>query len=727
MDSIWGVVVRRRRAIFAAALGLALAAWWAAPPLAYKQDVAAMFPSDDAHRVATETLRRVFGGEGVVLAVYRDEELLSEAGAQRQRALAESLGAVAGVETCFGLLTTSAGSWAWSQSRLGELIRKLATGFLLGPDQRTAAVVCLLDWDELDLAGRRTCIDALRDKLRIAAPEGVLAGEPVMLVDGYRMVENDGRLLLFATTGVLAGSTLFMFPSLAYGLSPLILVAWVLLASRAIVASVGMPMSMISSMVTAMTAILGVAAMMHVLVRRQSLAQGDSSLARSAVKTLGQLARPTAWAAATDAAAFMALWAIDVMPVQDYATMLIVASLMIPIGVLVVAPACTYRPPTFQPSRRRATRRLLAATLHLVHRRPWRIVAAMGAAAVFAAVGLPLVQSDTNFVRNFRKGSRLVKAYAVVESSLGGAATWDVLIPAPQRVDEAWMRSLAEAVSELRELTVADSASLTGVLALSDVVELLDSSPVGWAAKALPTEEKLQMLRLAAPSLLDSMIAVDPEDGRRYTRLVMRGREDASEEAKRAARNRVETIVQQRFPAATIAGLHVLLAQLVENLVAGQPRSCLIAAVAVWFMLAVALRGPIRAAAALAPNLLPPAVLVAGLGLLGQPINMGAAMIAAVAVGISVDATLHYMFAYDDARRAGKSHVRALCQVHRDVGQALTLATAALAAGFSALVISTFIPTVYFGAMAALSMAGGLAGNLVWLPLVLHWGRRRGS
>ena len=726
MDSFWGVVVRSRRAVIAVALGVAVAGWWTAPALKYEQDVAAMFPRDDPHRVATETLRRVFGGEAVVLAVYDDDQLLSAEGAARQQTIVEALAEVDGVESCFGLLTVGLGPTAWTPGPLGDRVRELASGFLIGPQSDTAAIACLLDWDRLDLAGRRRCIDSLRATLEEAAEGGVLAGEPVMLVDGYRLVENDGRLLLFATTGVLAASTLYMFPSLAYGLAPLLVVAWVLQTSRAAIAAVGVPMSMISSMVTAMTAILGVAATMHVLVRRQALDDGRTPLSESAKQTLSQLARPTAWAAATDAAAFMALWVIDVTPVQDYATMLIVASLFIPLGVLVVAPACTYRPPSGRRSRRRATRALLAVTLHLVHRRPKRIVFAMGIATAFAAIGLPFAKSDTNFVRNFRQGSRLVEAYEVVESRLGGAAAWDVLIPAPNRIDADWLRDLTSAVHELRALARDESASLTAVLAITDAVEMLDASPVGWATRALPAEEKLQGLRLAAPGMIDALVAVDPQDGRRYTRLVMRGREDASEEAKQAARDQATEIVRKYFPEATIAGLHILLARLVENLVTGQPQSCLIAAVAIWLMLTVALRGPVRAAAALAPNLLPPAVLVAALSLAGRPINMGAAMIAAVAVGISVDATLHYMFAYDDARRAGVRHARALCRVHRQVGQALTLATGALAAGFSALVISNFIPTVYFGAMAALSMAGALAGNLVWLPLVLHWisGRR---
>lgn len=721
MDAFWALVVRRRRLILWLAVGVAVATWRFAPPLSYKQDVAAMFPEGDPRRVATEALRRVFGGEGMVLAVYQDPELLTPAGAERQRALAKRLLEIQGVESCFGLLTTSVGADVLAGSELGGKLKTIAGGFLLGHDEQTAALACLLDWDGLDLGGRRACIDALRSALEQETAGGVLAGEPVMLVDGYRLVEQDGRMLLFASTGVLAVSTLVMFPSLRYGLAPLAVVAWTWFVSRGAIAAVGMPLSMISSMVTAMTAILGVAATMHVLVRRQSLAEEIAPLEASARCTFRQLARPTLWAAATDAAAFMALWTIDVTPVQDYATMLVVASLTIPLAVFLLTPGCTFRPPPRRSSRGGPTRKLLAATLRQVHRRPRRIVAVMAAAGLFAAVGLPFAESDTNFVRNFRPGSRLVKAYTMVEENLGGAATWDVLVPTPLSIDQAWLADLRDVVAQLRNETQTPDSPLTGVLSLADAIDLLEASPAGWVARALPPEARIQALRLVSAELVDSMIAVDPQDGRRYTRVAMRGREDADDAAKRSARDRVQAIVQAKFPEAQIAGLHVLLAGLVENLVFGQPRSCLFAAGAVWLLLTVALRGPVRAAAALAPNLAPPAVLLAAMTLAGEPINMGVAMIAAVAVGISVDATLHYMCAYDDARRGGASHARALCRVHGDVGMALTLSTASLAAGFSALAVSSFLPTVYFGVLAALSMAGGLAGNLLWLPLILHW------
>jgi predicted RND superfamily exporter protein len=39
--------------------------------------------------------------------------------------------------------------------------------------------------------------------------------------------------------------------------------------------------------------------------------------------------------------------------------------------------------------------------------------------------------------------------------------------------------------------------------------------------------------------------------------------------------------------------------------------------------------------------------------------------------------------------------------------------------GFSTLMVSEFVPTVYFGSLVTLTMIGGLVGNIVALPLLI--------
>jgi predicted RND superfamily exporter protein len=93
-------------------------------------------------------------------------------------------------------------------------------------------------------------------------------------------------------------------------------------------------------------------------------------------------------------------------------------------------------------------------------------------------------------------------------------------------------------------------------------------------------------------------------------------------------------------------------------------------------------------------------------------------------MGLSVDSSIHYLVSFRRSRRGGKSVAAALAEVQQSVGQAVIFSTAALIVGFSVLITSQFVPTIYFGALVSLAMLGGLLGNLIVLPLLLSWFER---
>ena len=95
-------------------------------------------------------------------------------------------------------------------------------------------------------------------------------------------------------------------------------------------------------------------------------------------------------------------------------------------------------------------------------------------------------------------------------------------------------------------------------------------------------------------------------------------------------------------------------------------------------------------------------------------------MIAAVSMGLSVDSSIHYLTRYQEELRRGLTNSQAIDNAQSEIGLAIVLSTLALVIGFGALATSDFLPTVVFGVSAALSMIGGLLGNLILLPSLLN-------
>jgi predicted RND superfamily exporter protein len=206
---------------------------------------------------------------------------------------------------------------------------------------------------------------------------------------------------------------------------------------------------------------------------------------------------------------------------------------------------------------------------------------------------------------------------------------------------------------------------------------------------------------------------------------MLRARERQPAAAKRSIITQVQRIVAEEapardgLPAGEVTGFFVLLAQLVDRLLADQWLTFAIAAAGITLLLAIAFRSPLLAAIALVPNALPIFVVLGLLGWIGEPVNMGTAMIAAVSLGLSVDSSIHYITAFRRRLADGQACAAALDTAHQTAGRAMVFSTLALVIGFLALTTSGFMPTVSFGWLSCLTLVGGLVGNLVVLPVLL--------
>jgi hypothetical protein len=218
-------------------------------------------------------------------------------------------------------------------------------------------------------------------------------------------------------------------------------------------------------------------------------------------------------------------------------------------------------------------------------------------------------------------------------------------------------------------------------------------------------------------------------------RIVLRSLEREQAGRKRELIERVEQITREEFPESPAAasgesrevrpveatGLYVLLTFLIESLLRDQVVSFVLAAIGITLMMTLAFRSLWVGLVALLPNLFPIVLVIGTMGWLGLPVNIATAMIASVSLGLTVDSSIHYISGFRRARASGDDVAAALERTHTGVGRAVVLANLALVVGFSVLTLSHFIPLVYFGILVSVAMLGGLAGNLVLLPVLLAW------
>ena len=173
-----------------------------------------------------------------------------------------------------------------------------------------------------------------------------------------------------------------------------------------------------------------------------------------------------------------------------------------------------------------------------------------------------------------------------------------------------------------------------------------------------------------------------------------------------------------------MTGLFVLLTFLIESLLHDQLTDLMLGAFSLIAIMTIAYRSLWMGIIALVPNLIPILLLLGGMGWLSVPVNIGTAMISSDTVGLTIHDSIFYISAYLRIRRSGADFETALHKVQSETRQPLLYSNIALIVGFLVLASSHFVPLIYFGVMVSVAIAGGLAVNLLLLPLFLQFGER---
>ena len=93
--------------------------------------------------------------------------------------------------------------------------------------------------------------------------------------------------------------------------------------------------------------------------------------------------------------------------------------------------------------------------------------------------------------------------------------------------------------------------------------------------------------------------------------------------------------------------------------------------------------------------------------------------IAAITIGIAVDNSIHYIYRFKEEFKNIKDYNKTLDRCHNTVGIAIFNTSITIVFGFSILVLSNFIPTIYFGIFTGIAMMLAMISVLTLLPKLI--------
>ena len=149
------------------------------------------------------------------------------------------------------------------------------------------------------------------------------------------------------------------------------------------------------------------------------------------------------------------------------------------------------------------------------------------------------------------------------------------------------------------------------------------------------------------------------------------------------------------------------------RIVRSQQQSVLWTVGLIGLILAFLWRSAGLAVLALGINLLPIGLIIALQGLLGIPLNSITIMVAAIALGIAVDDTIHFITHWKDKISEGASPEEAVCEAMRVKGRPILATTAILVGMMMVFGVSVFPPVTHFGLLVSAGLVGALMAVLV--------------
>jgi predicted RND superfamily exporter protein len=711
-----------------------------------------LLPRGDPARAAYEEAVREFGDDEVFVVALETDDVFRREQLERLRRVTDAIARLPEVRSVQSLTDVIAFRWEpegeWIDvgrfldeipedpaelARLREraLADPLYRRTVVSDDGRTAAVnVSFRDMTDKEFLDSR-----LEERIQaILAAEAApdvrfhIAGRPHLKHAVYHGMVRDLRVLVPAALAVLALVLWVSFGTRRSVVLPLGVVAIAIVWTYGAIAFLDRPLSILTTMLGPMLISVGSVYGVHVVGRYEEEAATAASPHAAALATLEHVRLPALVSGATTLIGFGANLISDVPAVFELgAFSLLGVAAMTLLTVMGIPPLLALMPLRDASSRTRLAaaigdvfdRRLLALS-GFVGRHASALVAVFGVITLGSAVLIPRIVIDTDYLSFFAEDKPVRRDFDAVNRLLSGAIPLFVSLDggAPGAFREP------EAVRALERLQhVADGAPyVSRTLSLVDTVRVMN--------RALEQDDPAQaripdtragiaeLLFLAPKGHLQSFSNVDHSRANLWVRTGAVG-----SEAIREVETALEAaVVVARFPEnvrSAVTGNALLLARSADGIAESQPQTVGLAALVIFMLVWASLRSLKLGVVAMIPNLVPVIVYFGMLGAGVAPLSLPTSIIGSVALGITIDDTVHTLARYRDERRLGLTPAAAVQQTARHVGRAVLITAAMLALGFSVMGLSDFAKVQEFGWLSAATLSVCLLTDLLLLGALL--------
>ena len=566
-------------------------------------------------------------------------------------------------------------------------------------------------------------IHGVLDRYRDAGHEVYAAGVPAIVEDLLAAIRSDVTNFAWLSLLFLSAFLAFVFRSLTWLAAALLTAFLTVCLTLAVFCLAGHRVTIVSANLPSLLAVLALAHSIHLFVRCRELENStgrDLSGSARLKHALRELVRPCLATTATTMVGFIGLAVAGVRPVIEFGGHMALGIALAFLLSFTFLPALVVGYENARAGRRRLLSRpsrwLARLSAFSVRQRIFLVGGA--ALTMFLCVfGMLRLSPEARFLDYLDPRARSYESLAYLDRHLGGTMPLEIVLDAP---DEGYFTSGEglRRVAWIEDLLRAEPA-VGSVSSIDDFAgELHGAYPM------LPGRDVCARITLGLLGAEKAAMYVSP-DGRRARILARIHESDPELERGDLLRDLERSLEKERAAVSPVVvrptGMFLLYTNVLDSLVGSLVETSLLALGLIFAMLLMVLLSPTAALLGLIPNVLPLFVVLGVMGALDVPLNLATVMIASVALGLAIDASIHYLYRYREERSQGRDPLRAIFGAHGTIGVSILYTSVTAVAAFWVLLFSRFRPNAHFGILTGLAMAASLFATLTLLPGLLAW------
>ena len=364
-----------------------------------------------------------------------------------------------------------------------------------------------------------------------------------------------------------------------------------------------------------------------------------------------------------------------------------------------------------------------------------------GLIIILSVLGISRLEVENSFINYFKKNTEIYKGMKLIDEKLGGTTPLEVILKFPkiEKKDSAeddeyddWENE-EDGNDEKYWFTKDKIDKITSVHnyldSLPQIGKVISFSSIIDVATQLNNNKSLGTLEMGVlyskipenikTEIIDPYISIENNEARINLRII-----DSQENLRRNDLiNKINFDLKNKIGLKEdeykLAGVLILFNNLLQSLFKSQILTLGLVMIGIFSMFIILFRNIKLSLIGVVPNFIAAFFILGIIGLLGIPLDMMTITIAAITIGIAVDNSIHYIYRFKEEFIKIKDYNKTLKICHSTVGIAILNTSITIIFGFSILVLSKFIPTIYFGIFTGLAMLLAMISVLTLLPSLI--------